>query len=51
MARIEPTRPSAAQVIQNRPPKVEPNGVKSSPVEPRMIAQNPSKGHRIDVMT
>ncbi|MFM9992815.1 MAG: hypothetical protein ACKVOY_15400 [Burkholderiaceae bacterium] len=49
MARIEPARPSTAQVIQNRPQKVEPKEVKPAPVEPRKVAQHPSKGSRIDV--
>ena len=51
MARIEPSRASVAQVIPNRPQKFESKEVKPAPVEPRMITQNLSKGHRIDVMT
>ena len=49
MPRIEPARPSASQVIQNRPKRVEPKEVKPDPVEPRKVAQHPSKGGRVDM--
>ena len=49
MSRIEPARLNTAQVIQNRPQKVEPKEVRPAPVESRKVAQHPSKGSRIDV--
>jgi len=49
MSRIEPARLNTAQVIQNRPQRVEPKEVRSATVEPKKVAQHPSKGGRVDM--